>query len=106
MLQSYKKHFGRNVKYYFLTIINKAKINWIDATGDRIESKLVSLLWIRDDHFASFLKQSFIATFLVLLIVKLISGKLPGHPDGYLWPIYIPEHYGGRNSQHFLDPYR
>ena len=96
----------RNIQYNFLTTVIKAEINWIDTTGDRIESKLESLLWIKDDHFASFLKQSFIATFLLLLIVKLVSGKLPGHPNGHLWPIYIPEHYGGRNSQHFLDPYR
>ena len=30
----------------------------------------------------------------------------PGNPNGKLWPIYIPEHYGERTSQHLLDPYR
>ncbi len=33
-------------------------------------------------------------------------GVFPGHSDGGLWPIYVPEHYGLRNSQNLLDPYR
>ena len=31
--------------------------------------------------------------------------KLPGHDEGGLWPIFVPEHYSEKTSQHLLDPY-
>ena len=31
--------------------------------------------------------------------------SFPGHSDNQLSPIYIPEHYGERSSQHLFDPY-
>ena len=42
--------------------------------------------------------------FVVFISQALI--QFPGHIDGSLYPIYIPEHYGKRNSQHLFDPYR
>jgi hypothetical protein len=45
------------------------------------------------------------ATVLVVFAVSVV-GIFPGHSEGKWWPLYIPEYYGGRNSQHLLDPYR
>ena len=41
-----------------------------------------------------------------ILFISLGLIQFPGHKDGSLYPIYIPEHYGKRNSQHPFDPYR
>ena len=38
--------------------------------------------------------------------LALAVGILPGHSDPGFWPLYVPEHYGTRNSQHLFDPYR
>ena len=45
---------------------------------------------------------------MVLIVVMISIGftRFPGHMSGSLFPIYIQEHYGKRNSQHLLDPYR
>ena len=43
------------------------------------------------------------AAFVIFISQGLI--QFPGHKDGSLYPIYIPEHYGKRNSQHPFDPY-
>ena len=42
--------------------------------------------------------------FVIFISQGLI--QFPGHKDGSLYPMYIPEHYGKRNSQHLFDPYR
>ena len=42
--------------------------------------------------------------FVIFISQGLI--QFPGHKDGSLFPMYIPEHYGKRNSQHPFDPYR
>ena len=50
-----------------------------------------------------------IHAFAMTLFVAFISHALiqfPGHKDGSLFPLFIPEHYGKRNSQHLFDPYR
>ena len=41
-----------------------------------------------------------------VLFISLGLIQFPGHKDGSFYPIYIPEHYGKRNSQHPFDPYR
>ncbi len=33
-------------------------------------------------------------------------GIMPGHKDGGIVPVYVPEHYGPRNSRNLFDPYR
>ena len=45
---------------------------------------------------------------MVIILVFIYSSFLPipGHKDSGIFPVYIPEHYGKRNSQHLFDPYR
>ena len=45
---------------------------------------------------------------MVIILVFIYSSFLPipGHKDSGILPVYIPEHYGKRNSQHLFDPYR
>ena len=57
------------------------------------------------DIIAGPLLQALAAT-LAITALALALGVFPGHSDAGLWPIYVPEHYGTRNSQHLLDPYR
>jgi len=40
-----------------------------------------------------------------LLKKKYMLKSILGHTNGKFVPIYIPEHYGPRNSQHLSDPY-
>ena len=35
-----------------------------------------------------------------------IKQDFPGHSNGKMWPLYVPDLYGERNSQYLLDPYR
>ena len=45
------------------------------------------------------------ATIFVSALASMI-GVFPGHHDGGVWPLYIPETHGHRPSQHLFDPYR
>ena len=46
-----------------------------------------------------------VATILLAMVVTATIGSWPGHSGGGFYPLYIPEHYGVRNSQHLWDPY-
>ena len=70
-----------------------------------LETHLKELIYFQDEDFFSFVMQAFMATSIVVIIGMAIS-KFPGHSRGSYWPIYIPEHYGKKNSQNLLDPYR
>lgn len=54
------------------------------------------------------LLHSFQAFGMVTVLLFLANGymNIPGHKDSQTYPIYTWEHYGKRNSQHLLDPYR
>ena len=45
------------------------------------------------------------ATLFVSALASMI-GAFPGHHDGGVWPLYVPETHGHRPSQHLFDPYR
>ena len=63
-------------------------------------------LFYDGSHFLGFVSQGLLILFLWTTAYFVLNLDLPGNPNGKLWPIYIPEHYGERNSQHLLDPYR
>ena len=54
----------------------------------------------------------FIGQALGITLLWIISCLLffrddfPGHNQANGWPLFVPDHFGGRNSQHLLDPYR
>ena len=50
------------------------------------------------------LQEAFFAVILISVAAKSLN-LFPGHEDSKFWPVFIPEHYGRRNSQHLLDPY-
>ena len=58
-----------------------------------------------DDVITGRIRQATAAA-LAISLLALYLGMLPGHRDFGWWPLYVPEHYGPRNSQHLLDPYR
>ena len=58
------------------------------------------------DAWPGFAAQMVVITSIWLLLCLAFMSDFPGHPMGKLWPLYVPEHYGHRNSQHLLDPYR
>ena len=59
------------------------------------------------DHFLGFVTQGLLIMALWTTAFFLLNPRtFPGNPNGKLWPLYIPEHYGVRNSQHLFDPYR
>jgi hypothetical protein len=67
---------------------------------------LESMLLITEENgIMVHIAHALLATVLVVFAVTVV-GKFPGHSEGKWWPLYIPEYYGGRNSQHLLDPYR
>ena len=43
-------------------------------------------------------------TVLMFSVLKMFL-KVPGHEENGYSPVYIPEHYSERTSQHLLDPY-
>ena len=50
-------------------------------------------------------RNAFAATVFVSALASMI-GAFPGHLDGGIWPLYVPETHGHRSSQHLFDPYR
>ena len=87
----------------------------IDDT-DLGESSVMALfedfLFLKEQDIMFHVLQALGSVAIVFLIVgmglefTLGWSFIPGHKDGGLYPFYIPEHYGRRNSQYPFDPYR
>ncbi len=77
----------------------------VESDAEVANKALEDLISLNDFSFGSHFVQAIVVTAFVSVIV-LASGKLPGHANGSFWPVFIPEHYGRRNSQHPFDPYR
>ena len=78
---------------------------WFEDFLRDFEVLIESFNSIEHDQLMVYIGQSFFATFFVVMVAMSLV-RFPGHPRGKYWPIYIPEQYGERNSQHLLDPYR
>ena len=63
-------------------------------------------LYYDGQHFLGFVTQGLLILGLWSTAYFLLNQDFPGNPNGKLWPLYIPEHYGERNSQYLFDPYR
>ena len=63
-------------------------------------------LFYDGQHFLGLVSQGLLILALWSTAYFVLNRDFPGNPHGKLWPIYIPEHYGVRNSQHLFDPYR
>ena len=79
--------------YQFLGPIYEIVVPYLDSYGLVILDVVVNVI-----HGLA------MTFFLVFISHGLI--QFPGHTDGSFLPIFIPEHYGKRNSQHPFDPYR
>ena len=72
-----------------------------------LEQPIIFVLNTYDaDGFLGFVAQAFVMTMSWVLLCLAYWWDLPGHSQGKWWPLYVPEHYGVRSSQHLLDPYR
>ena len=62
------------------------------------------LYWIT--FLSGYANQAILLTIIWVILNYAFLHQFPGHLEGKLFPIFIPEHYGERCSQHLFDPYR
>ena len=93
-------------KHFFVPDKSLIDDSYLDESS--VMSLFKDFLFLKDEGIIVYVLQALGSVAIVVLIVLATLGwsSIPGHKDGGFYPFYIPEHYGRRNSQYPLDPYR
>ena len=89
---------------YFSMVESTSSIDLLGSNYDSLAPTIRSLGIVFMDVFLHTFQAFGILTVILILVNAYM--KIPGHKDSQRYPLYTWEHYGKRNSQHLLDPYR